>query len=107
MTRAGKPSIGIGGPDDHPTTAAGDVPRGDADVAFERCSYEELIDTMEALTARMAGGDIGIEEVADLYERVGRLHAEATSRLARVRQRIEGLMAASGVPTATDDIGSG
>ena len=70
-------------------------------IDLEGCSYEELIEAMEAITTRMAAGDIGIEEVADLYEQVGRLHAEATSRLARVRERIEGLMAASGaVPPA-------
>jgi exodeoxyribonuclease VII small subunit len=73
------------------STAAGDE--------FSDSSYEELIETMEALTTRMAGGDIGIEEVADLYERVGRLHAEATSRLARVRDRIESLMAAGNEPS--------
>ncbi|HWW52797.1 MAG TPA: exodeoxyribonuclease VII small subunit [Acidimicrobiales bacterium] len=57
-------------------------------------TYEQLIEALETLTARMAAGDIGIEEVADLYERAGRLHAEAAARLARVRERIEGMTAA-------------
>ena len=59
-------------------------------------TYEQLVEALETLTARMAAGDIGIEEVADLYERAGRLHAEAAGRLARVRERIEGMTAAEG-----------
>ena len=33
----------------------------------------------EATIARMAGGNLGIEEVTDLYERAGRLHAQEFS----------------------------
>jgi exonuclease VII small subunit len=39
----------------------------------------------------MAGGNLGIEEVTDLYERAGRLHAQATERLAAISARIEKL----------------
>ena len=39
----------------------------------------------------MAAGDIGIEEVADLYEEAGRLHAAAAERLDNVRRRIDAL----------------
>jgi len=54
-------------------------------------SFEELLEALEAITRQMAAGDIGIEAVADLYEEAGRLHAEASDRLDRVRRRIEGL----------------
>ena len=54
-------------------------------------SYEELVETLEALTDRMASGSIGIEEAADLYERAGALHAAALDRLERVRERIDRL----------------
>ncbi len=54
-------------------------------------TYEQLVEALEVLTNRMAAGDIGIEEVADLYERAGRLHAAASDRLAQVRARIEAL----------------
>jgi exodeoxyribonuclease VII small subunit len=54
-------------------------------------SFEELIASLEDITRRMAAGDIGIEAVADLYEQAGRLHAEASERIQRVRRRIEGL----------------
>jgi len=58
---------------------------------LDAMSYEQLVEALDALVARMATGDIGIEEVADLYEQAGRLHAAAARRLERVRQRIEGL----------------
>jgi exonuclease VII small subunit len=47
----------------------------------------------------MAAGDIGIEEVADLYERAGRLHAAASDRLAQVRARIDALSQDGGPAT--------
>jgi exodeoxyribonuclease VII small subunit len=55
-------------------------------------TYEQLVEALEAIIARMAAGDIGIEEVADLYEQAGRLHARAAARLDAVRARIEGLV---------------
>jgi exodeoxyribonuclease VII small subunit len=58
---------------------------------FDGLTYEQLVEALELLTNRMAAGDIGIEEVADLYERAGRLHAAAFDRLAQVRARIEAL----------------
>lgn len=54
-------------------------------------TYEQLVETLERLTDRMAAGDIGIEEAADLYEEAGRLHALASDRLAAIQQRIDGL----------------
>jgi exodeoxyribonuclease VII small subunit len=54
-------------------------------------TFEQLVDQLEEITQRMAAGDIGIEEVADLYEQAGRLHAAAAARLEAVRQRIEDL----------------
>jgi exodeoxyribonuclease VII small subunit len=54
-------------------------------------TFEELVDELETTIARMAGGNLGIEEVTGLYERAGRLHAEATERLAAISARIEKL----------------
>lgn len=51
-------------------------------------TYEELVDALEQLTHRMADGDVGIEEAVDLYERAGRLHAQAAERLAGIQERI-------------------
>ncbi|HUP68942.1 MAG TPA: exodeoxyribonuclease VII small subunit [Acidimicrobiales bacterium] len=51
-------------------------------------TYEELVDALEQLTHRMADGDVGIEEAVDLYERAGRLHAQAAERLDRIQERI-------------------
>ncbi|MDQ3757944.1 MAG: exodeoxyribonuclease VII small subunit [Actinomycetota bacterium] len=56
-------------------------------------TFEELVEQLEGLTARMAGGDIGIEEAADLYERARVLHGLAEERLRRVQERIEELAA--------------
>jgi exodeoxyribonuclease VII small subunit len=59
-------------------------------------TFEEIVAELEALTDRMAAGDLGIEEAAQLYEEAGRLHALATERLARVQERIEKLQADTG-----------
>jgi exodeoxyribonuclease VII small subunit len=56
-------------------------------------SFEQLLEELERITRQMASGDIGIEQVADLYEKAGALHAEATARLERVRERIARLSA--------------
>jgi len=57
----------------------------------EHRTFEELVEELEDTIARMAGGNLGIEEVTDLYERAGRLHAEATERLAAISARIDKL----------------
>lgn len=62
-------------------------------VPDEDLTFEQLVAALEQLTERMAAGDIGIEEAADLYERAQHLHGLAAERLARVQQRIEGLAA--------------
>jgi exodeoxyribonuclease VII small subunit len=54
-------------------------------------TFEQLVEELEATVARMAGGNLGIEEVTDLYERAGTLHALATERLAAISARIEKL----------------
>lgn len=54
-------------------------------------TFEELVGDLEALTDRMAAGDIGIEAATALYEEAGRLHALAADRLAKVQERIEKL----------------
>jgi exodeoxyribonuclease VII small subunit len=51
-------------------------------------TFEQLVAELEALTDRMAAGDIGIEEAAALYEEAGRLHQLAADRLAAVESRI-------------------
>ncbi len=75
-------------------------------VDLEDLSFEELVSALEALTDRLASGQIGIEEAADLYEQAERLHGLASQRLARVQARIEALgttpsppLAGSGPPT--------
>jgi exodeoxyribonuclease VII small subunit len=56
---------------------------------YEAMTFEELVATLEELTDRMASGEIGIEEAADLFEQAERLHGLAAERLARVQARIE------------------
>lgn len=57
-------------------------------------TFEEIMAELEAVTERLAGGDIGIEAAAELFERAERLHAQATERLNQVRARVEGLTGA-------------
>jgi exodeoxyribonuclease VII small subunit len=56
---------------------------------YEEMTFEEMMAALEQLTDRMASGQIGIEEAADLYEEAERLHGLAAERLARVQARIE------------------
>ncbi len=63
----------------------------DANADPSALTFEELVDDLEATIATMAGGSLGIEEVTDLYERAGRLHAQATERLAAISARIDKL----------------
>ena len=72
----------------------------DKDEGRDEKTFEQLLDELEAMTRRMAAGDIGIEAAAALYERAGELHAQATERLARVQERIERLAAGEAGPTA-------
>lgn len=58
---------------------------------YDLLSFEELVAALEALTDRLASGQIGIEEAADLYEQAERLHGLARERLARVQARIDAL----------------
>ncbi|HEX3539167.1 MAG TPA: exodeoxyribonuclease VII small subunit [Acidimicrobiales bacterium] len=57
----------------------------------DQLSFEDLMAELEALTDRLATGQIGIEEATDLYEQAERLHALATERLAKVQARIDAL----------------
>jgi exodeoxyribonuclease VII small subunit len=59
------------------------------DDRYDAMTFEQLVSALEQLTDRMASGEIGIEEAADLYEQAEQLHARATERLARVQARIE------------------
>src|SRR5580658_1816055 len=66
----------------------------------EQMSFEELVSTLEALTDRLASGQIGIEEAADLYEQAERLHGLARQRLERVQARIDSVTSGSaGAPS--------
>jgi exodeoxyribonuclease VII small subunit len=54
-------------------------------------TFEELMSELEAVTERLAAGDLGIEAAADLYGEALRLHALASQRLAQVQGRVEAL----------------
>jgi len=54
-------------------------------------SFEQLVDRLEALTAELADGGLGIERAAEFYEQAQRLHAAAAARLEAVVRRIDGL----------------
>lgn len=56
-------------------------------------TFEQLLERLEELTGRMASGEVGIEEAADLYEEAGRVYDAARHRLAAVQERIERLRA--------------
>jgi len=53
--------------------------------------FEDLLAELEAVTDRLANGEIGIEEAAELYEHASGLHRQAAERLDAVRARVERL----------------
>jgi exodeoxyribonuclease VII small subunit len=61
------------------------------DEAGDGRTFEDLMSELEAVTERLAAGDLGIEAAADLYERAQRLHTLATARLAQVQARVDAL----------------
>jgi exodeoxyribonuclease VII small subunit len=58
------------------------------DKPLDGLTFEELIAALELVTSRLAGGELGIEAAADLYEQAEILHAAAQERLAAVEARI-------------------
>jgi exodeoxyribonuclease VII small subunit len=64
---------------------------GEGALEPEELTFEQLVSALEELTDRLASGQIGIEEAADMYEEAERLHGWATERLARVQARIDAL----------------
>ena len=59
-----------------------------AEEQLDKLTFEQIVERLEATISRMASGDLGIEEVTDLYEQAGRLHAVAEERLASIQERI-------------------
>jgi exodeoxyribonuclease VII small subunit len=58
---------------------------------LETLTFEELVAALERVAARLAGGELGIEAAADLYEQAELLYGAAQERLAAVEERIERL----------------
>jgi exodeoxyribonuclease VII small subunit len=63
---------------------------GSAEPADGR-TFEQIVEELEAVAEQLAGGQIGIEEAAELYERAQRLHALARHRLEAVQARVDRL----------------
>ena len=63
----------------------------------ELATFEQLMEVLESLTDRLATGDLGIEQAADLYEQAEAIHRRARRRLAEVSERIARL--SPGPPT--------
>jgi exodeoxyribonuclease VII small subunit len=59
--------------------------------AEDNRTFEDLMADLEAITEKLAAGDLGIEAAADLFERAEALHALASERLLQVRSRVERL----------------
>jgi len=66
-------------------------------------TFEDLMTELEAVTERLAAGDLGIEAAADLYEQAERLHALASERLAQVQARVEALTSPRRPPAPSSD----
>jgi exodeoxyribonuclease VII small subunit len=64
-------------------------------------TFEELMTELEAVTERLAAGDLGIEAAADLYEQAEQLHAQATARLAQVQARVAALTSRATPPPSS------
>ena len=63
-------------------------------------NFAALKAELEAVTDRLASGELGIEAATDLYERAEHLHGLASARLAQVQERVDRLRADAGPPSA-------
>ena len=70
------------------STAEFDAALCGVDGPLEEMTFEELLAALEAVTARLASSELGIEAAAALYEQAEILHAAAGGRLAAVEARI-------------------
>jgi exodeoxyribonuclease VII small subunit len=61
------------------------------DGPLDTLTFEELLAALERVAARLAGGELGIEAAADLYEQAELIYEAAGQRLAAVEARIEQL----------------
>jgi exodeoxyribonuclease VII small subunit len=59
--------------------------------ALDTLTFEELVGALERVAARLAGGELGIEAAADLYEQAELLYEAAQQRLSAVEARIDRL----------------
>jgi exodeoxyribonuclease VII small subunit len=66
------------------------------DDDLQALTFEQIVQRLEETIGRMASGDLGIEEVTDLYERAGRLHDAAAQRLVSIEERLAKLTESSG-----------
>lgn len=58
---------------------------------LDELSFEELLERLESLVAKLSSGEVGIEAAADLYEESGRVYSAAKGRLDAVQARIQDL----------------
>jgi exodeoxyribonuclease VII small subunit len=86
---AGGPSPTGPGAGPRTADAAMGAPLSDEEAAGR--TFEELMADLEAVTDRLASGELGIEVAAALYEQAERLHVLASERLAQVQARVERL----------------
>jgi exodeoxyribonuclease VII small subunit len=82
-----------GAPDPRPPALAHEASAGGvlSDEEAAGRTFEELMAELEAVTDRLASGELGIELAAALYEQAERLHVLASERLAQVQARVERL----------------
>lgn len=93
---AGAPEAGL--PDGHGPEAEFDAALCGVHGPLEEMTFEQLLAALEAVTARLASSELGIEAAAALYEQAEILHAAAGERLAAVEARIARLHGPGDLP---------
>lgn len=59
----------------------------------DELTFDTALERLEAIVARLEGGDVGLEAAVDLFEQGQRYLAACTSRLEQIERRIEELAA--------------
>jgi exodeoxyribonuclease VII small subunit len=62
--------------------------------AEDRRTYEELLEELEQLCARLSSSEVGVEEATHLFERALGLQREARQRLDELTERVDRLVRA-------------
>lgn len=79
-----------------------------SDAAIKDLSFEQALEELERIVARLERGDVPLDESISLYERGEKLKTHCDRRLRQAESKVEKIrLSASGEPAGTDALDEG